>query len=138
MLAILLFAMLCAFAGGLNRNHVAWPLVASAVLCIGLDYLGVPFNPLLWTVVDVAVIVAIIRIRGGWRKLGRVDWAILGLFVPGWVAYALPADPRAAITFAVVVAQMVLTLPFATMRDRLKGAHQQPEKWNEFDLMVTA
>lgn len=108
-------------------------LLASAVLAISLGVLAVPFNFYFWLMIDLAVIIAI------WHEdMSYRDMAIVVLFVPGWVNYALTgSEPYFWISWGIVMAQFCLTLP-------LERAKQRMSRWvaklkgDHFDLLVAA
>jgi hypothetical protein len=104
-------AVACGVVSASSGNRTAWALLASVGLCLGFEYLGVPFHFILWLLIDLAVILVIIR-----PEMTATDCIILALFMPAWVGYLLPEEPRFQLGFVVVVAQLALTFPAATVR----------------------
>lgn len=99
-------AVACAVTGVLAGNRTAVVLLASALLCVGLDQAEVAFNFLFWLLIDCVVILAIIR-----RGMSYADVAVIALFAPAWVFYLLPDPLRFYGSVVVVIAQLVLTFP---------------------------
>jgi hypothetical protein len=105
------FLLALAIAAGLVagicfNNRTAWPLLGSVVLCLYLRERVVPFDPLLWFLIDLEAALFIIR-----RNMPVRDYIIIGLFVPAWVSYALPDPWRNWGSSAVVITQLLLTVP---------------------------
>lgn len=126
------------------QNRTAWALVASAVLSLALDWRGVEFNFLFWWLIDVLVLAVFVPLEPRfnlWRAFLRMGWTdrfVAAFFPVAWLAYLLPDPWRYYATTAIVVVQLLLTLPYAELRARLKRACRTPDKWNEFDLRVMA
>lgn len=135
LLLALWIAMGCAACGAFTGNRAAWVLLPSVVLCLYLDYRGVPFDFARWVTLDLIAIALIAVLT--WKP-DRLEWAILALFVAGWVAYALGDPIRHIGSWVVSIAQLLLTFPLARFLARLKHDRMQPDRWNEFDLMVIA
>lgn len=141
MIVALYLVMALAFAGAWHiphdwpcpRNRTAWALLASVALCLTLDWRGVEFDAAFWWLIDVLVIAVIYR-----RGMPRADWIILALFPVAWAAYFLPNPWRYEIALAVVIAQLLLTVPYAAFWGRLKRMPKLPDRWSDFDLMVSA
>ena len=88
--------------------------LASVGLCFAFDHFGVPFNFVVWMLIDLAVVAVIIR-----PAMTAADCIVIALFIPAWCFYLLPAETRFAGSFAVVVAQLVLTFPVEALRGAL-------------------
>lgn len=103
---LLVTGCLAAVAGAVARNLTAIALLASFAFSEALCKLGVPFNFVLWVVIDLLVIICIIRPDMRHREL-----VVLALFLPIWALYiAWPQwGPQAIETLAAV--QMLLTFP---------------------------
>lgn len=123
-------AVACGLAGALARNRTAYALLASIAVCLVMEHYAVPFNFVLWVLIDLVVVLVIIR-----PALSRTDVIVLALFIPAWVAYLLPEYPRFAISFSVVVAQLALTFPVEPLRRKLAG-WAAPRRPGDFDKMV--
>lgn len=125
-------AVACGAISALTGNRTAWALLASVAMCIGLDHFAVPFNFVLWILIDLVVILFIIR-----PTMTATDCVILALFVPAWVFYLLPPEPRFLGGFVVVVMQLLLTFP----ADVICGAvsrYRAERPDDPFDKMVLA
>ena len=116
---------------GSRRSSI--PLLLSALLAVAFCRLGVPFNFYFWLVIDCAVIVAI------WHEdMTNKDMAIIVLFLPAWINYALTGnEPNFWVSWGIVMAQFGLTLPLekALSLLRRKGVAEKPDR---FDLLVLA
>jgi hypothetical protein len=123
-------AVACAVLGALTRNRTAVMLLASALLCLGMNYVQVPFNFVVWMLIDLAVVSGIIH-----YKMTRTDCVIIALFIPAWCFYLLPAETRFWGTFVVVVAQLALTFPVDATRRILTSLSSRLRPDN-FDKMV--
>jgi hypothetical protein len=131
MLAVVFWlAFACGVVSAITGNRTAWALLASVGLCFAFDYAQVPFNFVVWTLIDLAVVGAIIR-----PKMTAADCVIIALFVPAWCFYLLPADTRFWGSFVVVVAQLVLTFPVEALRTALAGL-RAPSDDPPFDRLV--
>lgn len=104
--ALLAIGIVAAAAGIAARNMTAAALLATNAFTIGLDRLGVPFNFVLWIVVDLAAILCIMH-----PTMTRRDVAVIALFGPAWVLYLVQGEWPTNATKAVVSAQMLLTFP---------------------------
>jgi hypothetical protein len=109
-------AVACGVISAATGNRTAWVLLASVGLCFAFGELRIPFNFIIWVLIDLAVILAIIR-----PTMTKADCIILALFVPAWCFYLLPPDPRFWGSFVVVVAQLVFTFPVEALRAALAG-----------------
>lgn len=87
-------------------QRTAIPLLASFGLSYMLCRYNVPFDPVLWIMIDLAVILCIVH-----AKMTHVDAAVLALFLPAFIGYQLSPEPRNAISWAVVVSQFLLVFP---------------------------
>jgi hypothetical protein len=115
MLAVVFWlAVACGVVSASTGNRTAWALLASVGLCFAFDHFGVPFNFVVWMLIDLAVVAVIIR-----PTMTAVDCIVIALFIPAWCFYLLPAETRFAGSFAVVVAQLVLTFPVEALRGAL-------------------
>jgi hypothetical protein len=123
-------AVACGVVSASTGNRTAWALLASVALCLGLDSAGVPFNFVLWLLIDLVVILVIIR-----PTMTVADCVILALFIPAWVGYLLPDAQRFQIGFVVVVAQLLLTFPAETVRRALTSFYKPPDDGG-YDRMV--
>jgi hypothetical protein len=103
-------AVACGVISASTGNRTACALLASVGLCMAFSYLHVPFHFILWLLIDLAVILVIIR-----PTMTVADCIILALFIPAWVGYLLPEQPRFQLGFVVVVAQLLLTFPASTV-----------------------
>lgn len=119
------------FATGWANNRTAWVLLASAGLCLALARAHVPFNPVIWMLIDLAVILLIVR-----PKMTYPDCVILALFAPAWVFYLLPDAARYGGSLVVVVVQFLLTAPL----HRLAFLPAKARRWlsadDAFDRLV--
>jgi hypothetical protein len=102
----LALAILAALAGACVRNVTAAALLGSFAFSTTLCELGVPFNPILWMVIDVVVILFIIR-----PDMKRRDLVILAIFLPIWALYITMPPWASTVIDGLVVAQMLLTFP---------------------------
>jgi hypothetical protein len=109
-------AVACAVVGAFAGNRTAVVLLASVLLCIGLDQAEVAFNFLFWVLIDCVVILAIVR-----RGMTYADVAVIALFAPAWVFYLLPDPMRFYGSMAVVIGQLVLTFPAVRLWASLKA-----------------
>jgi len=110
-------AVACAFAGAFAGNRTAVVLLASLMLCMGLDEAGIQFNFLFWLLIDVAVIGAIIRPDMRFR-----DCAVLVLFLPAWSFYLADENTRYIGGSVVVILQLMLTFPIVRTWRYFMGA----------------
>ena len=123
-------AVACGVASAATGNRTAWALLASVGLCFAFDYARVPFNFVLWLLIDLGVVLVIIRPR-----MTKTDCVILALFIPAWCFYLLPPDTRFWGSFVVVVAQLALTFPVEALRAALAGLWAQSDD-PPFDRLV--
>jgi hypothetical protein len=131
MLAVVFWlAVACGCVSALTGNRTAWALLASVGLCFGFGYAEVPFNFVVWVLIDLAVALTIIR-----PTMTKADCVILALFIPAWCFYLLPPDTRFWGSFVVVVAQLVLTFPAEALRTALAGLLAQSDD-PPFDRLV--
>jgi hypothetical protein len=121
--------------------------LASAAFCFVARWQGLPFNLWLWLSVDALVIGAIacplipaLRARDWARLLTyRAEMVILALFVPSVAAYTMPDPPAHLVSTAAGTVQLLVTVPLAALRRRIKRTRgQNPDQWTEFDLLVRA
>ena len=109
-----ILAALIGMAGALYGSRPAYPLLISLGVYNALPTLGFYFDPLFWFGVDAVVIVAV-------ALIDRVDArtvAIVTLFLPAWGFYFTEPEVRYVGTLAVVVLQMVMTLPLSAFPKR--------------------
>jgi hypothetical protein len=125
-------AVACAVAGTFAGNRTAWALLASVGMCLGLEHFAVPFNFFLWLLIDLAVILIIIR-----PEMTVADVVVLALFIPAWVSYLLPPEPRFGVSMAVVIAQLALVFPAETVRRGIVRLFERGRARN-FDEMAVA
>lgn len=123
-------AVACAVLGAMARNRTAIALLGSVMVCMAMNYAQVPFNFVVWMLIDLVIVLVIIH-----PKMTKVDCVILALFIPAWCFYLLPADTRFWGTFVVVVAQLTLTFPLDALRGALAGLWRQSSD-DPFDKMV--
>lgn len=126
-------AVACGVVSAATGNRTAVVLLASVGLCLALDYLAVSFSFPLWLLIDLAVVLAIIR-----PAMTKTDCVIIALFIPAWCFYLLPPETRFWGSFVVVVTQLALTFPLRKVWRRVRSMPHEPDRWNEFDLMVLA
>jgi hypothetical protein len=107
---LLAVAALAALAGAVTRNPTALALLGSNAFTIALCKLDVPFNFVLWVMVDLVVVLLVMR-----PTMTRIDVAILALFGPIWVLYIVQPDWWAQAVILGVSAQMFLTFPFCRL-----------------------
>lgn len=126
-------AMGCAAISALAGCRTAWVLLAGVVFCFALDWAEVPFNPVLWMLFDLVLVLLILR-----PEMTPADCVILSLFIPGWVFYQLPDDERYAGALAVTVIQLLLSVS----PSEIKSAPARYRAWfasdNKFDKLVAA
>lgn len=103
---LLIVAALAALTGALARNITAWVLLGSLVLSEALCWLEVPFNPILWMVIDWLVMSCIIRPGMRYR-----DLVIIATFLPIWALYIVQPEWWVDAIKVMVAAQMFLTFP---------------------------
>lgn len=103
---VLALAVLSAIAGCLTRNWTAGALLASFAFSMALCRSGVPFNFVLWVVIDLVVILFVIR-----KDMSRRDLTIIALFAPAWTLYLFQPLMWSQAVAALVAAQMLLTFP---------------------------
>ncbi len=126
------------------RNRTPWALLAGVVLCKALDHYGVEFNFLFWWLIDVLVISIIVPIDAGFnirravRHMSRADMSIVLLFPVAWLVYLTPDPWRFYGSTAVVIAQLLLTFPFARFYVRAKENFKNRDDWTNLDLRVAA
>lgn len=124
--------MLCGCVAAVMGNRTALPLLASAALCAFLSWMQVPFNPWFWTAIDLMAIVAIVALR--WVEMNRSDTAIVALFLPAWALYQVDnVMLQGWGTFTIVVAQFMLTVPFARIWSALRKRVSEGFRHNGFD-----
>jgi hypothetical protein len=87
-------------------NRTAIPLLLSTVAAYMLD--SEPFHWQLCVLLDCAVIVCVSR-----RNMPLADKIILALLIPAWVSYALPDPWKYWGSSAVVILQLLLTIPLS-------------------------
>lgn len=115
-------------------NRTAAPLLASFLLASALCWAGVPFNFFFWLVIDVAVILVIAR-----PEMTRADIWIVLLFAPAWALYLMPESPWMWWgTGAVVIAQFMLTVPYARLAAAVKARWRRRRAPRRRDLLCEA
>ncbi len=104
--------LLLAFGGAsiaaLMGNRTAWPLLISTVVAYVMDRAEIDFNWPGWLALDLAVILCIAR-----RNMPLADKFILALFIPAWFCYALPDPWKYWGSSAVVIVQLLLSIPLS-------------------------
>jgi hypothetical protein len=113
--ALFWIAVACGVAGALTGNRTAWALLASVAMCLALDSARIEFNFVVWMLIDLAVIFVIVR-----PGMTYSDVVILALFIPAWAFYVMPDPARFWGSFAVVVAQLLLCAPVASVSARAR------------------
>jgi hypothetical protein len=104
---ILAVAIMAGLVGGICfNNRTAWPLLGSLFFCLGLREWQAPFEFWFWFQIDLLAMLFILR-----RNMPYRDWIILGLFGLAWVSYLLPDPLRNWGSSAVVITQLLLTIP---------------------------
>lgn len=98
-----------------------------------MEWSAVPFHPLLWAGLDVAVCAALIRPAMPWRNV-----LIVLLFAPAWGAYFMPEPWRYLVPAGVVIAQFVLTIPAIDLGQFRARHHSTRGQWRDFDLREQA
>lgn len=108
--AVFLGALVCGCVAALKGNRAAWALLASTAFTSGITTAGVPFHPVLWMMIDLAVVLAILH-----PKMTLCDIGVIALFIPAWVIYAtMPPWASEAVTL-IVAAQFLMTFPVAQL-----------------------
>ena len=110
-------------------NRTAAPLLASYGLTTVLCAIGY-YNIAVWLLID-SVVIAIIAAR----KTTLGDKIILSLFPVAWVGYALESITF-IVTWAVVMAQFLITVPWQRLARGLAGAAPKVRDHDDFDLRV--
>lgn len=126
-------ALACGVVSAATGNRTAWALLASVGLCFGFEYFAIPFNFVVWMLIDLAVVAAIIR-----PAMTAADCVILALFIPAWCFYLLPPDTRFVGSFVVVVAQLALTFPVEPLRRALAHLSVTPADDEPFKRVAYA
>jgi hypothetical protein len=129
--ALYVAAVLCGIASAWCGNRTAYALLASAAVTSALIGLEAPFSLRLWLLIDVAVIVAIFRLKH-W-EIAPSDWLVIALFAPAWTFYFLP-DVIADGTTLVASLQFLMVAPFARAWAAVRHRSRHAAKWDEFDL----
>lgn len=113
-----------------RRNLTALPLLLSFGLASALCWQEVRFDPRLWMLIDIAVIIAIVK----WCEIRLSEKLIIALFAVAAVAYWLPEGPRYWISWAVVVLQFLLTAPWLQAWHRTRLVNRDFNPWSHLDL----
>jgi len=104
--AVFLVALVCGCVAALKGNRTAWALLASTAFTATITVAGVPFNPFVWALIDLAVVVAILHPR-----MTVCDVGVAVLFIPVWCLYMeRPTWISPAVTL-IVSLQFLLTFP---------------------------
>lgn len=104
----------------IKRNRAPWALLASLAVCLFvLEPFKVPFNPVIWIAIDLAVAAAIIRFP--MSDMPTRDIVVLALFFPGLAFYTMEPEVRYQGGLAVVITQLLLTFPAVGVRDWLRA-----------------
>jgi hypothetical protein len=109
--ALLLAAAIAAVAGALARDPAAAALLGSNAFTYALCLLGVPFNFVLWVVVDLMAMLFIIR-----RDMSRRDLVVLALYLPIWPCYFEWNEVTSRVVIVLVSVQMFITFPVERAR----------------------
>lgn len=122
------------FVSLLMGQRTAIPLLASFGLSAFLCWKQVHFYPEVWVAIDIAVILAIVAIT----ELRRSEWLIIYLFAAAWIGYAFPPEIRFWTSWAVVIAQFLLTMPWIEAWNRTVHVNRHFDPWSHFDLRAIA
>jgi hypothetical protein len=136
--AVFLVALLCGIAAAFKGNRTAWALLAGAAFTAGITLAQVPFHPVLWGMIDLAVALVILLLN---VKMTARDWAVIALFVPAWCLYALRPAWISDASTAIVALQFFLTFPNQFVRwvgNRAKGTLRYRQEWTNLDPEVVA
>lgn len=129
--ALVLAALACGLIAAWRKDRTAWALLGSLALTSILRWCGISFDPLLWWLIDVAVI-ALIAAFGSHNLR---DWVVMLLFLPAWCLYVSHLPYGGDGVNLIVSVQLFLTTPvrwiLSTYRERARHA---PDHWTEFDL----
>jgi hypothetical protein len=115
-------------------NRTAAPLLASFAASTLLCWQGVAFNPWIWLPIDAATVAAIVWLFKRYRQ--RSDLAVLAMFIPALVAYAVPEPWRFTGTFTAVVSQFLITVPWVALWHRIRAVNARFDVWRHFDWKV--
>lgn len=117
----------CSLVIGLRIPAAA--LLLSAAATEAMNAAGVGYTPARWFAVDCLVIAAIVGpclVQGGavacWHNLGMRQRFILWLFGFIWASYGYPYVAYYNIGTYAMVAQLLLTLPWTTLGNRVRAA----------------
>jgi predicted anti-sigma-YlaC factor YlaD len=104
---VVLLGCIAAFdwKGRAIRNRTALVLVGSAGVAAALPLIGVPFDPLLWTSIDLAVVVLLMQ-----PKYSVSDALIVTLFVAIWPTYTTNDPTAIMVGTALVIVQFLLAI----------------------------
>jgi signal transduction histidine kinase len=116
---LLAIAVLAALAGAYRHNLTSYALLGSFTFSTGLCWAEVPFNLILWLVVDLVVILFMMR-----PEMNRRDLVILALFAPIWTLYLAQPTWAPPAVDCLIAAQMLLTFP-------VRRAHAAVKRWLE-------
>lgn len=121
---------------GSRRSSI--PLLLSALLAVVFCRLGVPFSFFFWLAIDCAVIFAIL-----YHDITYQDMAIVVLFFPAWVNYAVTGnEPNFWISWGIVMAQFAFTLPLGSIAmsllHHIARFNRTYDPWKDLDLAVPA
>lgn len=114
---LLAVAVVIAIASAATRDRTALILLASFIVSKTMCNMEVPFNPWLWTAIDLAVGGAII-----WYAKGARDRIIVAMLAPAIVLYHTQPDWWAFVVNLIVAAQMAMTFPTSLFRKFLRRA----------------
>lgn len=105
--AVFWLAMAVAAMGAYAGNRTACALLISACVCLALDAAEVPFELVLWMIID-GMVIAWMLSR---PSIPRRDFLILALFPQAWGFYLMGDPWRYIGTSLVASLQMFLTFP---------------------------
>ena len=100
--------MACASVAALMGTRAAWPLLFGAAIAEILRPSGLMEQWRVCAAIDLAVIALLLALC---RKPLKIEWIIGLLFIPAWISYALPDPWRYWGSSAVVITQLLLTIP---------------------------
>jgi len=134
--ALLVFAVLCGLAGAWRGNPTSWALIASAGFSSLLIWAGVPFDGLIWFLIDLVVIVVILTCSRTFP-----DWIVVALFFAAWPLYPRveAGDGTASDVVNIVVAlQLIVSAPWRRFMARAKRTLHRHDDWTNLNLKVAA
>lgn len=135
----------CSLFFGLRISAAA--LLLSATTTEAMNAAGVGYTPARWFAIDCLVIAAIVGpclyasgASSCWRNLGMRQRFILCLFGFIWAGYQFPYVASYDIGTYAMAAQLLLTLPWATIGERAQSAVRsaKPDDTETFRMVVYA